>query len=295
VICQKRRIKRFLTLLQITVSLLFFYSKCYSIKPDREYIKTPQDLNLNFESVTFNTSDNYKLFGWFIHSEQDSPNVTIIFSMLDGGNMSYIVEMTEYFVHNNFNVLLYDYRGFGKSQDFNIERDMLIYPEFLTDLDAAIDFVKSKNDDKIILFGFSMGATVSIGVAGQRDDISAVIADGAYTKTDEVVKLINQKYEMENSERRIQNVDNYPHSAQPIKAIETFLNTGLFILTGLLDKIITPEMAYKIYTKCPSLQKSIWIASDTKHCRIHEKYGNLYFNLILSFIQQTLTYLNYKS
>ena len=87
-------------------------------------------------------------------SKQDSPKATIIFSMIDGGNMSYIIEMTESFIHNNFNVLLYDYRGFGKSQDFNIERDMLIYPEFLTDLNAAIDFVKGVGLNNLVILNF---------------------------------------------------------------------------------------------------------------------------------------------
>lgn len=285
---QERKRKIFLILSQVMVSILLLYSESYSIKPDREYAKTPKDFNLKFESVTFITADNYKLFGWFMPSKQDSPKATIIFSMIDGGNMSYIIEMTEYFIHNNFNVLLYDYRGFGKSQDFNIERDMLIYPEFLTDLNAAIDFVKSTNDDKIILFGFSMGATISIGVAGYRDDIVAVIADGAYTTTDEVVNIINKNLEQERSERRIINPDNYPDSAQPINAIKSFSHTNFCILTGSNDKIITPDMAYKLYLNCPNLKKTIFIASDTEHCRIHEKYGKLYFDLILSFMNQSI-------
>jgi len=82
-------------------------------------------------------------------SKQDSSRATIIFSMIDGGNMSYIIQMTEYFINYNFNALLYDYLGFGKSQDFNIERDMLIYAEFLKDLDTAVNFVKPKNDDLV--------------------------------------------------------------------------------------------------------------------------------------------------
>ena len=288
VIFQERKRKIFLILSQVMVSILLLYSESYAIKPDREYAKTPKDFNLNFESVTFITADNYKLFGWFMPSKQDSPKATIIFSMIDGGNMSYIIEMTEYFIHNNLNVLLYDYRGFGKSQDFNIERNMLIYPEFLIDLNAAIDFVKSRNDDKIILFGFSMGAAISIGVAGQRDDIAAVIADGAYTTTDEVVNIINKNLELEQSERRIINPDNFPDRAQPIKAIESFSNTNFCILTGSNDKTATPDMAYKLYSKCSNLKKTIFIASDTQHCRIHEKYGQVYFEFILSFINHSI-------
>jgi len=285
---QARRSKIFKILLQVMVTILLLHSESYSIKPDREYAKTPKDFDLNFESVTFNTADNYKLFGWFLPSKQDSPKATIIFSMIDGGNMSYIIEMTEYFVHDNFNVLLYDYRGFGKSQDFSIERDMLIYPEFLTDLNAAIDFVKSRNDDKIILFGFSMGATISIGVAGHRDDITAVIADGAYTKTKEVVSIINKNLKKKQSERRILNPNNYPNGSQPINAIKSFSNTSLCILTGSNDKITTSDMAYELYARCPNMKKTIFIASDTEHCRIHEKYGKLYFEFILSFINQAI-------
>ena len=277
-----------ITSINTIIIILLFVSTSFAIKPDRNYKKTPKDFNLNFESVIIETSDNYKLFGWFIPAKQDSPKVTIIFSMMDGGNMSYLIEMIIYFVENNFNVLLYDYRGFGRSQDFQIERDRLIYPEFYIDLNAAIDFVKSKNDNKIILVGFSMGASISIGVASQRNDVTAVIADGAYTTTDEVITNLNNKYEKKEISRITLKPLNFEDKMQPINAVTSFSNTYLCVLTGSLDDITTPEMAYHIYSKCPNTNKGIWIAPNTKHCRIMENHGKLYFNFINTFIQQSL-------
>jgi len=279
-------ISRFFAQIILFICVLILESS--AIKPSREYIKTPKDFKMDFEAVTFKTSDNFQLTGWFIPAEQDTQNTTIIFSMIDGGNMSYIIEMTEYFVKRSFNVLLYDYRGFGKSQDFKIIRDYLIHPEFITDLHAAVDFVKSKNDDKIVLFGFSMGAAVSIGTAGQRNDIAAVIADGAHTTIESVCSILNQRPEQERKGRITEIPPDFPAEAQPLNAVQNFAGTGLCLLTGTNDKTCTPAMAYELFKKCPSSKKTLYIASDTEHCWIHEKYGKLYFDFVLSFINHAV-------
>jgi len=263
-----------------------FYKEAYAIKPDKTYIKNPKDLGLEYESVLIKTLDGYDLSGWLVQSKRDNSKGTIIFSGPDAGNKSYLLDLIPIYIHDGYNVMLFDYRGFGESQDFDIDADMLIYAEFLDDLNSVIDYVKSKAEKNIVLFGISMGAAISLGVAGQRNDISTVIADGAYTTTDKVLANLHQKFMAEGNSRRLKKPDNFPSNALPINAVAQVKSTNIFLLTGSEDKVTTPEMAVELYTKCPSPQKSLWIAAGATHGRIAQVYGKLYFDNVLAFLNR---------
>ena len=64
----------------------------------------------------------------------------IIISSSGDGNMSDNLEIAAQFISNGYHVMLYDYRGYGKSGDFKINNDFFIYPQFVKDLQAACDY-----------------------------------------------------------------------------------------------------------------------------------------------------------
>jgi predicted alpha/beta hydrolase len=66
------------------------------------------------------------------------------------------------FTQNGFDIWVYDYRGFGKSDDFKINVDQLYYTEFVNDLSAVVDSaMAARPKNKIGLYGFSMGTIIS--------------------------------------------------------------------------------------------------------------------------------------
>ena len=67
----------FLFIYLILFSLLGFYTSIKPVKIISE--KTPQDFNLNYEKVSFTTEDNINIYGWFIPSQKENNNKTIIF------------------------------------------------------------------------------------------------------------------------------------------------------------------------------------------------------------------------
>ena len=54
-------------------------------------------------------------------------------------------------------VWLYDYRGFGASSDFSIERNQLFHTEFVSDLSAVSNYVYYRTGKVPYLMGISMG------------------------------------------------------------------------------------------------------------------------------------------
>ena len=62
---------------------------CKSIKPDPNYIQTPKDLGLDFESFQIPTSDGALLHSWKINAVKEQKKfVTLVVAYSDAGNMS---------------------------------------------------------------------------------------------------------------------------------------------------------------------------------------------------------------
>lgn len=269
--------------------LCLFFGTSFSMKPFYDYIKTPRAYGCEYDSVTIKTADGKKLVGWFIHSRlSKNENVTIIFSYGDAGNMSYFLDYAVEMSAHGYNILLYDYRGFGKSSEFDIDKDMLIYQEFLTDLDSVIDYVKETYHGEIILFGHSMGASLAISVAGSREDILAVVAEGPYENTRKVLERINLKQQIMGEARRFKNESLLGTGSEPEEAIKNFNHTAFYAFTGSEDDIVTAEVIFSLYNLCPSKMKSVWIASGTDHGNIIQNQTEAYFNHIYSFIDSLL-------
>ena len=253
-------------------------SSTLGVRPEREYNDTPYKHGLKFESVTFRTADEFSIVGWYF-AKADSARGTVVLSETDAGNIGYLISYASFFLESGFNVLLYDYRGYGASQEFPSSPQALIYPEYLADLNAAIDFAKSRSEAPVILFGLSMGSTVSIGVAAQRKDVAAVVVDGIYSTTKDVIANIREELGKETSLPQ-----GYPATAEPVRAVASFADTALLILAGEDDKVTTPAMAYEVFAHCASPTKSLWIAPNAVHLRIHEAVGDLYAAHIRSFL-----------
>ena len=69
-----------------------------------------------------------------------------------------------------YTIITYDYRGFGKSDDFNISKKYLYANEYKNDLIAVVEFARKQYPFKDVgLFGFSMGTVVSTQAISNTD------------------------------------------------------------------------------------------------------------------------------
>ncbi len=123
--------------------------------------------------VWFTTADGIRLHGWFFESSTPEP-ATIIFFHGNGGNILGLDWLGRRFHERGFNVLLFDYRGYGASEG-SPDSETGLY----ADGDAAVAFVineKRARPEKIVLYGQSLGTTVVADVASRRD-VGAVILE----------------------------------------------------------------------------------------------------------------------
>lgn len=133
--------------------LLFFGQSRFIYFPDKEICAVPKDIGLEYEEVTLNTQDGLKINAWFIPAS--NPRGTILFCHGNAGNISHRLETIQILNSLNLNILIFDYRGYGKSEGHPTERGTYL------DAESAYKFLldeKKIPENKIIIMGRSLGA-----------------------------------------------------------------------------------------------------------------------------------------
>ena len=129
----------------VILSLLQFL---LSIHPPRYYdLRTPEDLGLSYEKVSFRTSDGVKIAGWWIPGKKANGTVIVGHGYpFDKGNILPNVV----FLHPEYNLLLYDHRYFGESEGYITTVGI----KEVYDVKAAVDFAKKKARKPLRCTGF---------------------------------------------------------------------------------------------------------------------------------------------
>jgi len=134
----------------------------------------PLDLGLKYEEIIFKSTDGVKLSGWFIPNNKTKATIIVMHGYpADKANLLGIAE----FLSKDFNVFLFDFRSFGKSEG---KYTTVGYLE-KNDLLGAIEYLeKEKNKTKLGLYGFSLGGAVALMT--NHKNIKAIVTDSAYAK-----------------------------------------------------------------------------------------------------------------
>ncbi len=134
----------------------------------------PAAYGLETEPVRFPSRDGLLLGGYWIPARRRRG--TVILLPGHGGSLDPDLIYAPALVRRGYDVLLFDFRGHGRSQGEHVSWG---YHERL-DLLGALDFLKSRDVEHVGVMGFSMGAAVAIRTAPEADAVAAVVSDGCY-------------------------------------------------------------------------------------------------------------------
>lgn len=269
------------------ISCIGFHS--FAIKPDKVYVLRPENLGLIYRDLNVTTSDGLKIKTWFypaqpalsekeINEAWNNPvkkpyvapysknRPTIIIANGDAGNMSYQqVHFALNFTSKGYNVVTFDWRGFGESSEWEMDNDYLVYSEFLLDYDAVIKEVLKQNEEvdtnKIAVFGWSTGAYLSMAAASKYDNIKAFVGIGLITSFEDVLPLLKQL--QTNKDRNLIVPDDYSKELLPVNLAANY-NKSTFLIVGEKDNRTPVWMSEKIYSLLPS-KKELWIVEGAEH------------------------------
>ena len=135
------------------------------------------------EHVWFNSADGTRLHGWFFESQSGPEVATVIFFHGNGGNIGNVGWLGQRFAQRGFDVLLFDYRGYGASDGVAANES-----DLYADGDAAVAFVRNEKGarpERIILYGQSLGTAIAADVAS-RGVFGAVVLESGFSSASSV-------------------------------------------------------------------------------------------------------------
>ncbi len=184
--------RMFLGLVLVTIGVfavislyLYFNQKKMMFYPMKELAVTPGDLRLPFEDVFIDTPDGARIHGWYVPARTDSAKV-VLFCHGNAGNISHRMETIEFLNSLDVNVLIFDYRGYGRSDGEPDEEGLY------ADAEACYEWLKAEKDfapQQIFIFGRSLGGAVAIDLASRVPCAGLIVESSFTTASDMASKL----------------------------------------------------------------------------------------------------------
>lgn len=130
--------------------------------PERELALTPRVYKFDYGDVSLSTEDGVRLHGWFVPAPR--ARATLLYLHGNGGNISHRLEKIAIFRALGLDVLIVDYRGYGKSEGSPDEQG--------TYRDARAAWVhltqqRGLAPARIIVYGESLGGAVASTLAAE--------------------------------------------------------------------------------------------------------------------------------
>jgi hypothetical protein len=164
----------------VMTGFVYFGQQGMVFVPAREMAATPADIGLHFEDVVMRTRDNVRISAWYIPAQEE--RAVLLFCHGNAGNNSHRLDSIQLFHDLHLSVLIFDYRGYGKSEGSPTEEGTYL------DAEAAWDHlinIKHVQPEKIVLFGRSLGGAVAAEVA-LRHKVGALIIESGFTSVPEL-------------------------------------------------------------------------------------------------------------
>ncbi len=140
--------------------------------PVRQVTMTPERLGVEWEDLYFTAADGTRINGWFVRAPGRPPVAHILFAHGNAGNIGDRSVILALLAAAGFDVLVFDYRGFGRSAGRPNERGMYL------DARAAREALLARpgvDPNRVVYLGKSLGGGVMLELATRYPPAAMVL------------------------------------------------------------------------------------------------------------------------
>lgn len=262
---------------------VFHLGDAFFYHPNDYVYESPRGYALDYESVSFRTDDDTRLHGWFFPAQID-PVGTVLHLHGNAGNITGHFQHVAWLPAAGWNVLCFDYRGYGQSEG-RVTRAGTI-----NDAHAALDYLLNRpdvNSDRIVAFGQSLGGAIGIVLTAERTEIRGLATDGAF-----------------DGYRRIAwwHVIHSPlllivgwwvpwllmgKGHDPVDYVAGIAPRPVLIMHGTADRIAPPRMAQHLYAAAAD-PKELWLIDGAGHYEAMQDRTDQAHPRLLAFFNRCL-------
>ena len=247
----------------LPLALLLLAAGCTGsfFKPGHVFVNDPATQKLSPEEVYFTSLDGVKLYGWYFKRSEARGTILVCHGNVE--NISTHVKLDLWLVEAGYNLFIFDYRGYGRSEGQPDLKGVHL------DAEAALETLVNRlphPGSRIIVFGKSLGgaiATNMVATSPYRDHVKALILDSVFAD-----------YRMIAREKIADSIIGWPFQYplsflinddfSPLKKIKDIAPIPLLIVTGTDDRIV-PEHHSRLLYDAASEPKELWVSSIPGH------------------------------
>lgn len=164
----------------------------FLFQPDSEHYYSPDVVNVAYEDVYLEVESGISLHGWKLQS-RDKLKGTVLFFHGNGVNISTHLASVYWLTAYGYEVYLFDYRGYGKSDGIPDLGDIL------SDNESIIRYAVEQipEDKRLTIMGHSMGGSLSIysaAVTKYKEKIKLLISVDAFSDYQDVTQEVLSKH-----------------------------------------------------------------------------------------------------
>lgn len=252
---------------------MFFY-------PDRTTYRTPEFYGLEYDEVYFDSYDKTRLHAWHIYPHSSSAGLIFV-AHGNAQNLSSHFASWIWLVQEGYELFIFDYRGYGKSEG---ESDL---KGSIEDTKAALDYVQEHYKKEYFACGQSLGGTLLLNALSQRENskIKAVVVDSTFRGFADIA-----------SDKMDQVWFTWPFQWIPYLSMSgdydamdrvQEIKRPLLFLHGSLDTTVSPNNSWQLFDAA-LMPRELWIVKNTDHTQAFENK-----NVRQDFLEFLHTDLNY--
>lgn len=219
-------------------NLLFF--------PVKFHPTTPDAIGLLYKDIYIEAASGVVLHGWKLYAEGERAGAILSFHG-NGDNISTQLPATFWLPAKGYDVTVFDYRGYGKSQG-EVDLD-----DIIGDMELMIAHAVKQlpEDEKLIVMGHSLGASMAIyAVANSawRDRIKVLVTVSAFSDYHDVAReVLSESWLLWLFQWPLSlTIDN---SYRPLDFIAAISPIPILILHSKSDEIIDIAHAERLYER----------------------------------------------
>ncbi|XP_007891662.1 protein ABHD13 isoform X1 [Callorhinchus milii] len=250
-------------------------------QPPSSRLYIPLPTGIPYENLFIKTKDGIRLNLILLRYTGDNAPYapTIIYFHGNAGNIGHRIQNALLMMVNlKVNLLLVDYRGYGRSEGEPSEQGLYL------DSEAVLDYVMTRPDldkTKVILFGRSLGGAVAVHLASEIPHrIFAIMVENTFLSIPHMASTLFSFFPM-----RYLPLWCYKNKFLSYSKILQCRMPSLFI-SGLSDQLIPPVMMKQLYELSTSRTKRLAIFPDGTHNDTWQCQG--YFAALEQFIKELL-------
>jgi fermentation-respiration switch protein FrsA (DUF1100 family) len=206
------------------------------------------------EECSFETDDGELLYGWYCRAEH--PIASALYCHGNTGNLSNTAHVMPHLLEAGINVLLFDYRGFGRSTG---------YPSLSGIIDDGItaahlhERIRPKNVPSI-LHGYSLGGAIA-GQIIRRHPFDGLILQSTFTNLPDIARVTFPRLPLHLVSGRL---------FDTLEVVED-LTIPALIIHGANDEVCPAWMAQKLHDAYGSASKKLILVEGGLHKDLFER------------------------